>query len=155
MSDTDFRFLVSRDLDARLANWGRVMIGGRSKEWLSNTAIICHRMEVAKNGEGYESDIYASHPLTPEQISDAHLVERAWRTTLMPTKEKAALAAWYVYRLDPRFICRRTNVPYRRFNEFMFRACHMIDNILRMLAIKRQVADNSRQDKATTDANAL
>lgn len=141
----DFRLRIAAGLDERLTDWGWLS-RDRKQPGISPTGMICHRLAVLAGA--YKHDDVKTPP-TAAQIADAQLIERAWRNPLMPMKEKMLLAGYYVYRLDPRKLCRAAAIRYREFDERMYRACNMISNIALRIAGDGVMRDN-RVNNLTT-----
>lgn len=141
----DFRLRIPAGLDERLENWGWLS-RDRKRPGISQTGKICHRLAVLAGAYKHD-DVKA--PPTAAQLQDAQLIERAWRQDLLPMKQKMLLAGYYVYRLDPRKICRAAAIRYREFDESMYRACHMINNIALRIAASGVMGDNCRDNSTT------
>lgn len=139
----DFRFRISTELNDRLENWGRLS-RVPSAPGLSMTGIICHRLAVHAGAYKYDGPL----PPTDDEKADALLIERAWRGQ-MPMKQKTLLAGYYVYRVRPERLVRVVSIRLREFDQQMFIACNMIENIARRLAIPTKVGHNHGDNLAT------
>lgn len=133
----DFRFRISTQLNDRLENWGWLS-RDRKPQGVSMTGIICHRL--AQHAGAYKYD--GPLPPTDEQRADALLIERAWRNSLLPMRQKTLLAGYYVYRVRPEKLARIIPVRLREFDSEMYRACTMIDNIAHRLARVSETGNN-------------
>lgn len=142
----DYRLRIPAGLDDRLENWGWLSRDNK-RPGISQTGIICHRLAVLAGA--YRNDEWRAPP-TAAQSQDAHLIERAWRSDLLPMKQKMLLAGVYVYRVAPGAICRAASLRFREYDEQMYRACNMIHNIALRIARTNDIGDNVDNTDETT-----
>lgn len=130
--EVDFRLRVSLTLHERLERWGEIMRERRRPD-ISMTGKVCHRLAVLA---GVVRDEWKQPP-TGAEVSDATLVEAAWRGEPLPMKDKVMLAGYYCYGVHPSALCRAAAIPYRQFDPLMFHAVTSIGNILDVRARAR------------------
>lgn len=123
--EIDFRLRVSPALHERLERWGEIMRERRRPD-ISMTGKVCHHLAVLAGKARQEW----RQPPTGAEVSDATLVEAAWRGEPLPMKDKVMLAGYYCYGVHPSALCRAAAIPYRQFDPLMFHAVTSIGNIL-------------------------
>lgn len=137
--EADFRTLIDPDLHKRLENWGWIMRGSYGSPGMSPTAEVCHRLAVHAGAYKYDK---TTEPPSRELTADAHEIERAWRSSLMPGKDRMILAGYYVYRFHPNRVSRAAAIRFSEFDSRMARACGILVNILQKLASRTERAHN-------------
>lgn len=118
---------IPADIDERLRNWARVY-RDRKEQGTTPTAKFCERL-------AREAGVVPPRPLVIDpDTHDAMLVEKAWRSSLMPEKPKAMLKSAYVLNRPPGVAARHAGIPIGRYDAELYRAAMMIRNILETVA---------------------
>lgn len=138
MREQDFKLRISVDWNNRLENWGWIM-RPRLRQGISPTAIVCQRLATLAGAYKFDD---RTDPPSDVQKADALSIERAWRNPLMPLKEKTLLAGYYIYRVHPHKLSRAVALRYADFDQKMFMACNMLENITQRLASRISCRDN-------------
>lgn len=131
-----------------------VEIDERCQIWARVTADRPHPMETAiyramKLYGGYEpeknkEDLESLPPLTRDQISDAWLIDRAWRSPLLILPHKNILQLWYfVACRDERLAARALHTHVREIVPRLRAALISINNIAARM--KRRCLDNNEK----------
>jgi hypothetical protein len=149
----DYLGAVDKSIHFRLENWGRVVSGRTGpRRDVCATAEVCALIARLAGYNVVDADRLAEFEARADSF-DGWLVERAWRSPLMPRREKRMLRAWYVLGLPPKLVANAGRVPMGEVTPRMLASTAMIR--ARIDKLENRIYNASRQFDAPQSRSSL